>query len=60
MTKSSTEAELVVVDDAITFVMWAIFFKWQVKDLKELLSITELGKHVILEQNNTSAILKLN
>ena len=57
MTKSSTEAELVAVDDTMTFVMWVKkFFKWQVKDLKESLSTKNIGKHVILEQDNTSVI----
>ena len=57
MTKSSTEAKLVAVDDAMTFVIWAkYFFGWQDKDLKESSLIKNLGKHVKLEQDNTSAI----
>ena len=57
VTKSSIGSELMAFDNAMTFVMWAKhFFEWQVKDLKEMSSIKQLGKHVILEQDNTSAI----
>ena len=38
MTKSSTKAELVAVDDVMTFVTWAKqFFEWQAKDLKKII-----------------------
>ena len=60
-TKSSTEAELVGVDDAMTFVMWMKhFFQSQVKDLNNP-KLNQYGNHIIIEQDNTSAIqLKRN
>ena len=55
-TKSSTEAELVRVDDAMTFVMWMKhFFQSQVKDLNNL-KLNQYGKLIIIKQDNTSAI----
>ena len=53
LTQSSTEAELVGLDDVTTFVMWAKqFFKEQAKDLPE----KNLGKQVVIKQDNTSVI----
>ena len=55
-TKSSTEAELVGVDNATMFVMWMKhFFELQVKDLSDP-KLNQYGKHIIIEQDNTSAI----
>ena len=55
-TKSSTEAELIRVDDAMTFVMWMKhFFQSQVKDLNDP-KLNQYGKHIIIKQDNTSAI----
>ena len=55
-TKSSTEAGLVDVDNAMTFVMWMkCFFKSQVKDFSDP-KLNQYGKHIIIEQDNTSAI----
>ena len=57
VTKSSTEAELVGVDDTMTFVMWAkYFFEAQAVDLPENPKLKDLDKHNIIEQDNTSAI----
>ena len=54
VTKSSTEAKLVVVDDAMTFVMWAkYFFQDQAKDLPDTSKLKDLGNHNVIEQNNT-------
>ena len=48
-TKSSTEAELVGVDDAMTFVMWMKhFFQSQVKDLNNL-KLNQYGKYIIIK-----------
>ena len=60
-TKSSTEAELVGVDNAMTFVMWMKhFFQSQVEGLNDP-KLNQYGKHIIIEQDNTSAIqLKRN
>ena len=56
-TKSSTEAELVGVDDAMTFVMWMKhFFECQVKQINEHSKLKRLGSDTIIEQDNTSAI----
>ena len=57
VTKSSTEAELVGVDDAMTFVMWArYFFTKQTKTLPDTSKLKDLRNHNIIEQDNTSAI----
>ena len=56
-TKSSTEAELVGVDDAMTFVMWMRhFFQSQVQHLNNTSVLKPLGEKVVIEQDNTSAI----
>ena len=48
-TKSSTEAKLVGVDNAMTFVMWMKhFFQSQVKDLNNP-KLNQYGKHIIIE-----------
>ena len=55
-TKSSTEAELVGVDNAMTFVMWMKhFFQSQVEGLNNP-KLNQYGKHIIIKQDNTSAI----
>ena len=57
VTKSSTEAELVGVDDAMTFVMWArYFFMEQTKTLPDTSKLKDLRNHNVIEQDNTSAI----
>ena len=56
-TKSSTEAELVGVDDAMNFVVWSkLFFDWQFKDYNPSEPTSEIGKTNVLLQDNTSAI----
>ena len=56
-TKSLTEAELVGVDSAMTFVMWMKhFFESQVKQMNEGSKLKPLGSDTIIEQDNTSAI----
>ena len=56
-TKSSTEAELVGVDDAMTFVMWMKhFFGSQVKQMNKYSKLKPLGSDTTIEQDNTSAI----
>ena len=55
-TKSSTEAELVGVDNAMMFVMWMKhFFKLQVKDLSDP-KLNQYTKYIIVEPDNTSTI----
>ena len=56
-TKSSTKAELVGVDDAMTFVMWIKhFFESQVRSINVNYPLKPLGSDVTTEQDNTSAI----
>jgi hypothetical protein len=56
-TKSSTEAELVGVDDSLNMVMWSkLFMEYQMKDHKEGERTKLLGKTTIIQQDNTSAI----
>ena len=56
-TKSSTEAELLGVDEAITFVMqMKHFFESQVRFIDVNSSLKPLGSDVTIEQDNTSAI----
>ena len=55
--KSSTEAELIAVDDAMTFVMWMKnFMMEQIKSLPLKSKLKTIGKENIIEQDNTSAI----
>ena len=55
--KSSTEAELVGVDDAMTFVMWMKhFFESQVQSVNINSPLKPLGSDLTIEQDNTSAI----
>ena len=56
-TKSSTKAELVGVDDAMTFVMWMKhFFESQVRSINVNSPLKPLESDVTNEQDNTSAI----
>ena len=56
-TRSSTEAELVGVDDAMNFVVWSkLFFDWQFKDYNPSEPTSTVGKTNVLLQDNTSAI----
>ena len=55
--KSSTEAELVGIGNAMTFVMWMRhFFESQVKSIDMNSPLKYLGSDVTIEQDNTSAI----
>lgn len=57
-TKSSTEAELVGVDDAMLLVLWAkCFFEAQAECAAENSKLRKLGKTNIIEQDNASAML---
>ena len=56
-TKSSTDAELVGVDNAMTFVMWMKhFFESQVRSINVNSPLKPLGSDITIEQDNTSAI----
>ena len=56
-TKSSTKAELVGVDDAMTVVMWMKhFFESQVCSVNINSPLKPLGSDVTIEQDNTSTI----
>ena len=56
-TKRGTEAELVGVNDAMTFLMWMKhFFESQVKQMNEHSKLKQLGSDTTIEQDNTSAI----
>ena len=57
VTKSLTEAKLVGVNNAMTFIMWAkYFFQDQAKDLPDTSKLKDLGNHNVIEQDNTSAM----
>ena len=56
-TRSSTEAELVDVDDTIAFVEWAsLYSKDQVKEYPVTHPLKEMGTKNVVEQDNTSTI----
>ena len=56
-TKSSTQVELVGVDDAMTFIMrMKYFFESQVRYMNINSPLKPLGSNVTIEQENTSAI----
>jgi hypothetical protein len=55
--KSSTEAELVGVDDAMHFVEWIqLFVEQQVKSINNDSVLKKLGCDAVIEQDNTSTI----
>ena len=55
--KSSTEPELVRVDDAMIFALWAQhFFQEQAKILSENSKLKEFGVNYIIEQDDTNTI----
>ena len=48
---------MIGLDDAMTFVMWAkYFFEEQARDLSDNSVLKNLGKRVVIKQDNTSAI----
>ena len=56
-TKCSTKAELVGVDDAMTFVIWMKhFFELQVRFVHTNSPLKPLGSDVAIEHDNTSVI----
>ena len=56
-TRSSTESELVGVDDTITFIEWiSMFMKGQVKDYPDDDPLKSLGTKNLAKQDNTSTI----
>ena len=56
-TRSSTESELVGVDDTITFIEWiSLFMKCQVKDYPDDDPLKLLGTKNLAKQDNTSTI----
>jgi hypothetical protein len=60
-TKSSTEAELVGVDDAMNFVEWIqLFVGEQIKSINDDSVLKKIGNDVVIEQDNTSTIQLVN
>jgi hypothetical protein len=56
-TKSSTEAELVGVDDTMNFVKWIqLFVEQQIKLINTDLVLKKIGSDVVIQQDNTSTI----
>jgi hypothetical protein len=56
-TKSSTEAELVGVDDAMNFVEWIqLFVQQQIKEINDDSVLKKIGCETIIQQDNTSTI----
>jgi hypothetical protein len=56
-TKSSTEAELVGVDNAMNFVEWIqLFVEEQIKSINDDSILKKIGSDVVIEQDNTSTI----
>jgi hypothetical protein len=56
-TKSSTEAELVGVDDAMNFVKWIqLFVEEQIKSINDDSILKKIGSDVVIEQDNKSTI----
>jgi hypothetical protein len=56
-TKSSTEAELVGVDDAMNFVEWIqLFVEQQIKSINSDSALKKIGCETIIQQDNTSTI----
>jgi hypothetical protein len=56
-TKSSTEAELVGVDDVMNFAGWIqLFVKQQIKSINNDSILRKIGPDVVIQQDNTSTI----
>jgi hypothetical protein len=55
-TKSSTEAELVGVDDAMNSVEWIqLFVEQQIKSINKDSILKKIGGDVVIQQDNTSS-----
>jgi hypothetical protein len=60
-TKSSTEAELVGVDDAMNFVEWIqLFAEQQIRSINDDSILNKIGSDVVIQQDNTSTIQLVN
>jgi hypothetical protein len=60
-TKSSTEAELVGVDDAMNFVEWIqLFVQQKIKSIDNDSVLRKIGSDVVIQQDNTSTIQLVN
>ena len=56
-TKSSTEAELVGVDDAVNFVEWVqLFVEQQIKSINDDSVLKKIGSDIVIQQDDTSTI----
>jgi hypothetical protein len=56
-TKSSTEVELVGVDDVMNFVEWIqLFVEQQIKSINDGSVLKKIGSDVVIQQDNTSTI----
>jgi hypothetical protein len=56
-TKSSTEAELLGVDDAMNFVEWIqLFVVQQIESINDDSVLKKIGSDVVIQQDNTSTI----
>ncbi|MGK3737709.1 MAG: hypothetical protein ACI90V_004556, partial [Bacillariaceae sp.] len=56
-TKSSTEAELVGVDDAMNFVEWIqLFVEQQIRSINKDSILNKMGNEIVIQQDNTSTI----
>ena len=55
--KSSIEAEIIGVDDAMNFVLWVnLFVKEQIKGVAQRSILKTIGGKTIIQQDNTSSI----
>ena len=56
-TKSSTEAEIVAVNDAMNCIEWVqLFVKEQIRNVRKDSPLRLIGNETVIQQDNTSAI----